>query len=168
MANPSALPKAERSPARALSVAAILPLYNGELWVEQALRSILAQTVPPDEIIVVDDGSTDGGVARVRELMADHPQITMISQPNAGQSAARNRLRSAGLTAAAFTASRTCPGSSGAAGRSAISRSEMPPYCRAITVRAMRPSCPDDEGPRTRRGPDRCARRDSNPQPSDP
>jgi glycosyltransferase involved in cell wall biosynthesis len=91
MANPSALPKAERPSARASTVAAILPLYNGELWVEQAVRSILDQTVPPDEIIVVDDGSTDDGVARVRELMAAHPKITLISQPNAGQSAARNR-----------------------------------------------------------------------------
>jgi len=72
-----------------VTVAAILPLYNGELWVEQAVRSVLAQSVAPDEIIVVDDGSTDGGVDIVRALAGEHP-IKIISQLNAGQSAARN------------------------------------------------------------------------------
>ena len=73
-----------------LSIAAILPLYNGELWVETAIRSVLEQTVLPNEFIVVDDGSTDGGLAIVRRIAADFPLIRIISQLNAGQSAARN------------------------------------------------------------------------------
>lgn len=72
-----------------VTIAAILPLYNGELWVEQAVRSVLDQSIPPDEFIVVDDGSTDGGVDLVRALAREHP-IKIISQLNAGQSAARN------------------------------------------------------------------------------
>jgi glycosyltransferase involved in cell wall biosynthesis len=90
MANPSAPGKRKQPPPRPLTVAAIMPLYNGELWVEQAIRSILSQTVAPDEIIVIDDGSTDGGAALVRALIEKHPQISLMSQPNAGQSAARN------------------------------------------------------------------------------
>lgn len=70
-------------------VAAIMPLYNGRQWVEQALRSVLAQTVAPDELIVVDDGSTDDGLDIVRAL-ATESDIRIITQPNAGQSSARN------------------------------------------------------------------------------
>ena len=70
-------------------ISAIVPLYNGAPFIEQALRSMLAQTLPPDEIIVVDDGSTDGGGAIVERLARSHP-IRLIRQENAGQSAARN------------------------------------------------------------------------------
>jgi glycosyltransferase involved in cell wall biosynthesis len=74
----------------ALSIAAIIPLYNGARWIEGAIRSVLSQTHMPDEIIVVDDGSTDKGAAIVERLAAEHPIITLIFQPNAGQSSARN------------------------------------------------------------------------------
>jgi len=84
------------------SIAAILPLYNGELWVEGALRSILAQTLLPDEIIVVDDGSTDGGLEIVRRVTDGNPTVRIVSQLNAGQSAARNLAIS--LTACAYVA----------------------------------------------------------------
>jgi glycosyltransferase involved in cell wall biosynthesis len=70
-------------------ISAIVPLYNGAPFIEQALHSMLAQTRPPDEIIVVDDGSTDGGAAIVGRLAESFP-IRLIRQRNAGQSAARN------------------------------------------------------------------------------
>ncbi|HEX7834277.1 MAG TPA: glycosyltransferase [Pseudolysinimonas sp.] len=79
-----------------------MPLYNGELWVEQALSSILAQTLPPDEIVIVDDGSTDGGIEIVRAIAAKNPKIRIVSQINAGQSAARNLAIS--LTECAYVA----------------------------------------------------------------
>ncbi|MDR2882286.1 MAG: glycosyltransferase family 2 protein [Alistipes sp.] len=67
----------------------IIPLYNKEAEIGRALRSVLAQTLPPAEIIVVDDGSTDGGAAVVEKMGS--PLVKLIRQPNAGVSSARNR-----------------------------------------------------------------------------
>jgi glycosyltransferase involved in cell wall biosynthesis len=72
-----------------LSIVAIIPLYNGARWIDQAIRSVFAQTVQPDEFIVVDDGSTDDGPAIVEKLAEERP-ITLLRKPNGGQSAARN------------------------------------------------------------------------------
>ena len=77
------------SSGRRLSVAAVIPLYNGGRYIEAALRSVLAQTVLPDEIIVVNDGSTDDGPAIVARFAQTHP-ITILTKPNGGQSSARN------------------------------------------------------------------------------
>src|SRR5690348_10839123 len=71
------------------SIVAIVPLHNGARTIAAAIRSILDQTVAPDEIVVVDDGSEDEGPAIVGRLGA--PRVTLIRQANAGQSAARNR-----------------------------------------------------------------------------
>lgn len=71
------------------TIAAVIPLYNGARYIEEALRGVLAQTLPPHEIIVVDDGSTDDGPAIVERMAADHP-ITLLRKPNGGQSSARN------------------------------------------------------------------------------
>jgi glycosyltransferase involved in cell wall biosynthesis len=70
-------------------ISVVIPLYNGEDFIEEALRSVIAQTLPADEIIVVDDGSTDHGAEKVKRFATDH-QIRLIQRPNAGQSAARN------------------------------------------------------------------------------
>ena len=55
-------------------------------FLEAALRSALAQSVPADEIIVVDDGSTD----HPEKVTVRFPEVRLIRQPNAGLSAARN------------------------------------------------------------------------------
>jgi glycosyltransferase involved in cell wall biosynthesis len=73
----------------AISIAAVIPLYNGKEFIEEALHSILDQTQPPDEIFVVDDGSTDAGVTIVESLARKHP-ISILSKENGGQSSARN------------------------------------------------------------------------------
>src|SRR5690606_17049118 len=49
-------------------VIAVCPLHNHARWVAEALDSLAAQTVRPSRVVVVDDGSTDGGGALVREL----------------------------------------------------------------------------------------------------
>lgn len=72
-----------------MRVAAVIPLYNGGPFIRESLDSVLAQTEPADEIIVVDDGSTDDGPAIVAEMAARHP-ITLLHKANGGQSSARN------------------------------------------------------------------------------
>ena len=74
---------------RTWSISAVIPLYNGAAFIEQTLESALHQTLSADEIIVVDDGSTDGGPDIVRRMAQTHP-IRLIEKPNGGQSAARN------------------------------------------------------------------------------
>lgn len=64
-------------------ISAILSVFNGERYLREALESILAQTRPPDEIIVVDDGSTDGSADVARTFGG----VTVLSQANAGQAA---------------------------------------------------------------------------------
>src|ERR1700683_4722178 len=73
-----------------LSIAAIIPLYNGATWIEQSIRSVLSQTLPPDELIIVDDGSTDDGPNIVARLAQDNPLIKLLHKENGGQSSARN------------------------------------------------------------------------------
>jgi len=72
-----------------LSIVAIIALYNGAKFIEESVRSVLAQTLKPTEFIVVDDGSTDDGPAIVERLAKEHP-VTLLRKPNGGQSSARN------------------------------------------------------------------------------
>src|SRR5271168_1713419 len=69
------------------SVSAIIVVYNCEQYVRFAVDSVLAQTRPANEVIVVDDGSTDG-TRQVLESYKD--KIKYVYQKNAGEPAARN------------------------------------------------------------------------------
>ena len=69
-------------------VSCVIPVYNGERYLRETLDSACAQTHDAVEIIVVDDGSTDGTEATVREYAA---KIRYLRQHNAGPAAARNR-----------------------------------------------------------------------------
>ena len=72
------------------TIAAIVPLYNGADYITRSLQSILDQTRPADEIIIVDDGSTDDGAAVARRVAAGHDAVRFLSKINGGQSSARN------------------------------------------------------------------------------
>jgi glycosyltransferase involved in cell wall biosynthesis/peptidoglycan/xylan/chitin deacetylase (PgdA/CDA1 family) len=69
-------------------VSILIPAYNAQVWISQTLRSALAQTWEPKEIIVVDDGSTDRTLAIAREFESD--LVRVVSQKNQGAAAARN------------------------------------------------------------------------------
>lgn len=71
-------------------VSVIIPVYNTAAYVEQAVQSILHQTLRELEILIVDDGSTDGSPALLARLTASDDRIRLRTQPNAGQAAARN------------------------------------------------------------------------------
>jgi len=67
----------------------VIPLYNKRAYIGRAIQSVLDQTYSPDEIIIVDDGSTDGSNSEVEKFESE--KICLISQPNSGVGAARNR-----------------------------------------------------------------------------
>ena len=71
-------------------VSVIIPVYNTEKYVRQAVESIRRQTLKDIEIIIVNDGSTDGSMTILEELAAQDERIKLFSQENQGQSAARN------------------------------------------------------------------------------
>lgn len=73
------------------SIGIVIPCFNQAAFLSDALDSLLAQTHPPAQIVVVDDGSRD----HPEQVVARYPGVELISQPNAGLSAARNT----GLTA---------------------------------------------------------------------
>ena len=78
------------------TVSVVIPTFNRASVISRALESVFLQTRAPDEILVVDDGSTDNTAERVR---AEFPGVRLIEQENRGVSAARN----AGIRAATGT-----------------------------------------------------------------
>lgn len=71
-------------------VSVITPVYNGAKFVTQAIDSVLAQTYPNVESIVVDDGSPDNAVQIIEQTYGNNPRVRLIRQDNAGTAAARN------------------------------------------------------------------------------
>lgn len=79
------------------TVSVIMPAYNVERYLAEAIDSVLAQTYTDCELVIVNDGSTDGTLAIAEGYQARHPdRIRIVSQPNRGLAAARN----AGMRAA--------------------------------------------------------------------
>ena len=78
------------------TVSVVVPVYNVEPYLAECLDSLLEQTLAEIEVIAVDDGSTDGSPAVLRDYAQRDRRVQVITQANAGQGAARN----AGVTAA--------------------------------------------------------------------
>lgn len=73
------------------SVSVIMPVYNAAAHLEAAVQSVLHQTLQDLELILVDDGSTDGSAALCDAAAAADCRVRTVHQPNAGICAARNR-----------------------------------------------------------------------------
>lgn len=72
------------------AIGIIVPAYNAENYLARTLGSVLSQTYPHWELLIVDDGSTDGTHRIAADYAASDSRIRLLSQPNAGVSAARN------------------------------------------------------------------------------
>jgi len=70
-----------------VDITVVIPTYNRYEFLKRALKSVYAQTYIPNEVIVIDDGSTDN----TSQIVQDFPQITYIYQTNSGVSSARNK-----------------------------------------------------------------------------
>lgn len=72
-------------------VSVIIPFYNAERYLGEAIESVLAQSYLPSQVILVDDGSIDRGSNIARSLSEANPNVQLLVRPeNAGPAAARN------------------------------------------------------------------------------
>ena len=72
-------------------ISIIVPAYNAERWIGRCIESVLGQTYDNHELIIVDDGSTDGTLDVCLRYKSADSRIVVISQENAGVNAARNK-----------------------------------------------------------------------------
>lgn len=77
--SPSAIPK----------VSIFMPVYRGERFISKSIESILNQTIPEIELIIVNDGSPDNSARIVSEYLSDR-RVIYVEQDNRGVAAARN------------------------------------------------------------------------------
>jgi glycosyltransferase involved in cell wall biosynthesis len=72
-----------------MSVSVVIPVYNGAKTIEATIASVLGQTMPPDEVLVLDDGSTDDSA---RILRSCGKRVKLLQQENKGVASSRNSL----------------------------------------------------------------------------
>lgn len=73
-------------------VSVLMPVYNAERYLREAVESVLAQTFTDFELIAVDDGSTDGSLSILREFERRDSRVRIISRPNTGYVVALNEM----------------------------------------------------------------------------
>lgn len=71
-------------------ISVIIPVYNGQDYLENCIKSLEEQTFKAFEIVIVNDGSTDGTGALCEKLCAEHENIRVLTLDDQGVSAARN------------------------------------------------------------------------------
>lgn len=74
------------------TIAVLMPVHNAEPYVAEAIESIRAQSFEDFELILLDDGSTDGSLAEMRRQARQDSRITLISRPNTGIVGALNEM----------------------------------------------------------------------------
>lgn len=72
-------------------VSIIVPVYNGEQFLERALKSAFSQTYANVEVVVINDGSTDNTLKILKEYEKEHSNLKVLNQSNGGEGKARNR-----------------------------------------------------------------------------
>ena len=77
-------------------VSIVIPCYNQAQYLDQTVQSVLDSDYPQIELLIVNDGSTDGSLKLAKKLSETHPSIQVLDQKNSGVAAARNH----GITAA--------------------------------------------------------------------
>ncbi len=87
---PYAVPPPTGAEASLPTISIVMPVYNAERYLGEALASIRSQSVSDFELICVNDGSSDGSAAILAAAAARDPRIRVIEQPNRGVSVARN------------------------------------------------------------------------------
>ena len=73
-----------------INISVVLPLYNKEKAIARTVESVLKQTKPDFELIIVNDGSTDNSLAVAQQLALQDSRLRIIDKPNGGVSSARN------------------------------------------------------------------------------
>lgn len=70
-----------------LSLSVVIPYYNEAAWIGDTLRDLIAQSDPPDRLILVDNGSTDGSAGLCREVLGTRPDLRVLyaSEPTPGK-----------------------------------------------------------------------------------
>ena len=71
-------------------ISVIVPIYNTEIYLERCVKSLQAQTISELEIVLVDDGSTDGSGELCDKFAAEDPRVKVFHKENGGSSSARN------------------------------------------------------------------------------
>lgn len=77
-----------------IKLSVIVPIYNGEAYVDRAMKCLLSQTLKEIEVVVVNDGSSDGSLKKLKEWEAKDPRVTLLDKENEGVSIARNTAMS--------------------------------------------------------------------------
>lgn len=72
-------------------ISLIIPVYNADRYLEQCLESVVGQSVPLDEVILINDGSTDDSLSICEQYCRKYQYFKLINQENKGLSEARNR-----------------------------------------------------------------------------
>lgn len=75
---------------REVLLSVIVPVYNGEAYIDRAMEGILTQTLQSLEVVAVNDGSKDGSLEKLREWEKKDSRVQVIDQENRGVSTARN------------------------------------------------------------------------------
>jgi glycosyltransferase involved in cell wall biosynthesis len=87
-----------------MGISVVIPAYNAERYLDQTIRSVLAQSVPDWELTLVDDGSTDSTPMIAAAFARSDARVRVIRQANSGTAAARNRGFFEASQAAEYTA----------------------------------------------------------------